>query len=105
MNTFERVLSLCLACIGLANAQTAAPLKVYVFKSGDSIADNALIQLLTDSGYQASLGIRNSEFDGNAVRLSDYQTVVSLGGGGRMPQAGIVALAQFLQGSGGLVMD
>jgi uncharacterized protein (TIGR03437 family) len=106
-NDFQRLFA---NAVGWAGTQTPPPLvvptnSVYVFRTGDSAADTAVLQALQERGFQANLGIRASEFDGTSVQLSDYQAVVALGGDSRVPTAGITALQKYLQGSGGLILD
>src|SRR6476659_2538808 len=88
-NGIQVLALLTLSFCGLLPAQTPAPLKVYVFSTGDSVSDTALIQALKDRGYLADLVILSSAFNGTNVPLTNYHTVLLAGSGTRMQAAGI----------------
>ena len=104
---FRRLFTNSVGWVGTRSAATPAVTanSVYVFRTGDSAADTEVMKALQERGFQASLGIRASEFDGSSVQLTDYQAVVALGGDSGVPTPGIAALQKYLQGSGGLILD
>ena len=63
------------------------------------------MQALQSRGYQANLGIRAWEFDGVAFQLTGYQTVIVLGGDGRVPIGGDSGAAEVPASLGGLILD
>jgi uncharacterized protein (TIGR03437 family) len=83
----------------------STPLRVYVLRSGDELADTEVQKALQDRGHEASLGVRASQLP-SAPELSQFDAVVAMGAE-REPisQAGMNVLSRYLQGSGRLVLD
>lgn len=93
---------------GTGGGSGGASMKVYVIRSGDPDSDNAVAQLISKQGHAVTLGVIAADLDQNAVQLSDYNSVVALGGANYdhgFPAAGRDWLRRYLTSSGGLIAD
>jgi len=81
--------------------------KVYVISSGNTNADQAVLQALSTQGFSPTLGVQPHEWNGTQADLKKLKIVVLLNSynwaGNSMPEAGQAALLNFVNGGGGLV--
>lgn len=86
-------------------ARKPQPRRIYILRTGDDASDQAMVRALTERGHQVSLGVRASQLDSAAVRLSDYHAVVATGASADLPSSVIKTLATYVDTSGGLLTD
>lgn len=98
-------LASCLACAAAGPCVHAA--HVYVFSSGNTQADEAVMAALTAAGHTPMLGVQYTGFDGS-INLAGFQTVYlqananwSVAAG--MPTTGQQQLVSWVHGGGRLV--
>ena len=92
--------------VALALAAPAPAANIYIFASGDTQTDSAVVQALTAYGHTCTLGVQYMHFDGT-ISLAPYQAVYLQASAnwyaGELPAAGATQLRNWVQNGGRLV--
>ncbi len=77
--------------------------QIYVMPSGDFTSDQAVFTALQATGFNPTLGLQRSGWNGPASDLNSFDAVLMLPSGSFMSDAGQTALVSYVNGGGALI--